>query len=286
MAVAMAACLALALAGAGPTLAADPHASAWAEGSHSAVRLLDGGPGFRKGVREAGVEIRLDPGFKTYWRTPGEAGVPPVLDWSASTNVASVVVSWPAPARFEEAGLFSIGYGAGVVLPVTVEAKDASKPVELELAITYAVCEKICIPADGTARLRLDAPALSTPVAQSIAGARDLVPEPATAGVRSPPGIAGVTVAADGKALIVDAAVPAGTSPDLFVEGPDGWLFGTPAAAGSADGQGPDGTLRWRVPVVSRPDAKAVLGGFPVVLTLVAGESAVEVTATPAGPPG
>src|SRR5690349_9951809 len=126
---------------AAPALASEPGMSGWAQGSHSAVRLLDGGPGFRKGVREAAVEIRLDPGFKTYWRTPGEAGVPPVLDWSKSSNVASVTVSWPAPVRFEEAGLFSIGYDAGLVVPVTVEAKDTARPVELDLSIAYAVCE-------------------------------------------------------------------------------------------------------------------------------------------------
>lgn len=269
-----------------PAFAADPNTSPWAEGTHSAVRLLDGGPGFRKGVREAGVEIRLDPGFKTYWRTPGEAGVPPMLDWSGSSNVGSVTVSWPAPIRFEEAGLFSIGYTSDVVLPVTVEAKDPSRPIELSLSIAYAVCEKICIPADGTARLRLEAPALSTPVAQSIAGARDLVPEQASAGMASPPGIAGVAVAADGTALIVDAALPAGATPDLFVEGPDGWLFGVPSAAQAGDGPAPDGTVRWRVPVLSRPDAKALLGGLPLILTLVAGESAVEVSTVAGGAPG
>jgi DsbC/DsbD-like thiol-disulfide interchange protein len=250
------------------------------------VRLLDGGPGFQKGVREAGVEIRLDPGFKTYWRTPGEAGIPPMLDWSGSDNVASVTVAWPAPVRFEEAGLFSIGYTSGIVIPVTVEAKDAGKPVDLDLSVTYAVCEKICIPAEGAARLRLEAPALSTPVAQRIAGARDLVPERASLGSASPPGISRVSTATDGQALVVDAALPAGSVPDLFVEGPDGWLFGAPAAAGAADGQGAEGTVRWRVPVLSRPDAKSRLAGFPVVLTLVAGESSVEVVATLSDAPG
>lgn len=273
---------------AAPAFAGEPGTSDWSKGSHSAVRLLDGGPGFRKGAREAGVEIRLDRGFKTYWRTPGEAGVPPVLDWSGSSNVASVTVSWPAPIRFEEAGLFSIGYGSDVVVPVTVEAKDPARPVELDLSIAYAVCEKICIPADGKVSLLLEAPALSTPVAQRIAGARDLVPELAEAGAASPPGIVAVAAAGDGQALLVDAAVPAGSTPDLFVEGPEGWLFGAPASASPADGQGPDGTVRWRVPVLSKPDKSAALDGLAVVLTLVAGESAVEVPAkaSPAGAPG
>jgi DsbC/DsbD-like thiol-disulfide interchange protein len=271
-----------------PALAGEPGTSDWAKGSSSAVRLLDGGPGFRKGVREAGVEIRLDAGFKTYWRTPGEAGVPPLLDWSGSSNVASVDVSWPAPVRFEEAGLFSIGYDSDLIVPVTVQAKDPAKPVDLDLSITYAVCSKICIPADGKVRLLLEAPALSTPVAQRIAAARDRVPEQGKAGIASPPGIVAVASAGDGEALLVDAAVPAGSTPDLFVEGPDGWLFGAPASAAAADGQGPDGTVRWRVPVLSRPDKAAKLGGLSVVLTLVAGESAVEVPAqvVVAGGPG
>lgn len=255
---------------------AEPHASGWSSGMNSAVRLLDGGPGEAAGAREAGIEIRLDPHFKTYWRDPGEAGVPPTFDWSASRNVASVTVSWPAPIRFEEAGSFSIGYDAGIVLPLTVRAADPGKPVELDLAMTYAVCERICVPAEGHARLSLDAPALSTPVAQAIRAARARVPMRSELQAGAAPAIAAVRPTQDGAALEVDVAPLEGGAADLFVEGPEGWVFGAPKPAVAS---APPGLVRWSVPVVSRPSADAALAGLDLVLTLTSGGKAVEVPA-------
>ena len=66
------------------------------------------------GARLAAVEIALDRGFKTYWRHPGEAGLPPAFDWSGSANLAAVEVLWPAPRRFQDAGGVSYGYEGGV----------------------------------------------------------------------------------------------------------------------------------------------------------------------------
>lgn len=93
-------------------------ASEWSPGLHAAMRLLDGGPDDRSGrTFKAGVEIRLDPHFKTYWRTPGNSGIPPVFEWSQSQNVANVEVLWPAPYRFEDTAGASIGYKDRVIFP-------------------------------------------------------------------------------------------------------------------------------------------------------------------------
>ena len=89
-----------------PALASDP--SPWSATHGAAIRLLPGAQG-EGGAWRAGIEIRLDPGWKTYWRTPGDSGLPPVFDWSRSANVADVVVLWPAPERFAD--------GAGGTLP-------------------------------------------------------------------------------------------------------------------------------------------------------------------------
>lgn len=264
---------------------AEPGASPWSTGLHAAVRLLDGGPGATPGTRIAGLEIRLDPHFKTYWRMPGEAGVPPVIDVSASANLKSATWSWPAPVRFEEAGSFSVGYTDGVVLPVDIVAAEPGRPVDLDVAVSYAVCEKICIPVEGRARLTLQAPALSSPAARSIETARALVPPAVALGAGTTPSIAAIQAAADNSALLVDAVLPAQGNADLFVEGPEGWLFGAPVAAGPVS----QGRTPWRVPVLSRPSDKEPLAGLALRLTLVAKDAAAETVVTlpsPAPAPG
>ena len=96
----------------------------------------------------AGVEIKLKPGWKTYWRYPGDSGVPPVFDFAASENVKAVTVLYPAPMRFADGGGgHSIGYKGDVILPLHVVPQDAGKPVTLRLKLDYAVCEKLCVPA-------------------------------------------------------------------------------------------------------------------------------------------
>src|SRR4051812_1209976 len=96
--------------------AASAAASAWVDGHRSRVRLLDAG---RDGAALlAALEIELHPGFKTYWRTPGDSGVPATFDWGRSKNVAAVEPLWPAPTRFEDAGGVSYGYHDRLVLPL------------------------------------------------------------------------------------------------------------------------------------------------------------------------
>src|SRR5215468_479766 len=127
-------------------------ASPWQKDGHSAVRLLAGS---RSGaVLLGGVAFQLQPGWKTYWRTPGDSGVPPRFDFSKSDNVEAVTVLWPAPQKFDDgAGGVSLGYHDQVVLPLRIVPKNADKPVTLRAAINYAVCEKICIPVEANAEL-------------------------------------------------------------------------------------------------------------------------------------
>src|SRR6188472_2247804 len=126
--------------------------SPWQRDGHSAVRLLAGS---RSGaVLLGGIAFQLQPGWKTYWRTPGDSGVPPRFDFSKSDNVEAVTVLWPAPMKFDDgAGGVSLGYKKQVVLPLRIVAKNADKPVTLRANISYAVCDKICIPVEGHAEL-------------------------------------------------------------------------------------------------------------------------------------
>lgn len=131
-----------------------------AEAAVTGVRLIDG---WRQadGSRLAAIEIRLAPGWHTYWRVPGSAGMAPGFDWSGSTNLASVAYEWPRPRVLERLGMRTIVYDGGVVLPVRLEPADAEKPMELDLELAFGVCADICVPAEARVDVRLypDAPA-------------------------------------------------------------------------------------------------------------------------------
>ena len=103
-----------------------------------------------------GSRLLLAPGAITYWRDPGDAGLPPTLDFSASDNVASVELEFPAPKRIKEAdGGEAFGYDGGVVFPLRVKPRDPAKPVTLKLNADFAVCEKVCLPAKAHLELTL-----------------------------------------------------------------------------------------------------------------------------------
>src|SRR6204780_5612137 len=133
-------------------------ATAWDKEAHAAARLI-AGAAIRSAETtwlRAGIEIRLDPGWKTYWRDPGDSGVPPTLDFSGSENVKSVTVLWPAPERFPDgAGGNSIGYVDRVILPLHIVPDNAAKPSSLRLKLGYAVCGNLCVPVESNLKLPL-----------------------------------------------------------------------------------------------------------------------------------
>lgn len=99
------------------------------------------------GTHMAALHLRLAPEWKTYWRAPGEAGLPPQFDWSASANLAGVTVHWPRPQVFDLNGMLSIGYLQDVVLPIEVTAIDPSQPITLAAEIDLGICRDVCVPA-------------------------------------------------------------------------------------------------------------------------------------------
>src|SRR5436309_13836596 len=103
--------------------------SPWVKDGHSAVRLLAGS---RSGaVLLGGIAIQLQPGWHTYWRTPGDSGVPPRFDFGKSENVQAVSVLWPAPHAFTDESGHSIGYKGEVIWPSHIVPRDPAKPVVL-----------------------------------------------------------------------------------------------------------------------------------------------------------
>lgn len=116
-------------------------------------------PGWREadGRHVSGLSLQLAPGWKTYWRAPGEGGIPPRFNWSGSENLADVDVRFPIPKVMDQNGVRSIGYESDVIFPLLVTARNAAKPVSLRAEIEVGVCEEVCIPM--TLRLAADLPA-------------------------------------------------------------------------------------------------------------------------------
>jgi DsbC/DsbD-like thiol-disulfide interchange protein len=248
-------------------------ASPWTEGHRSRVRLVAGGS--EQGAHLAGVEIGLDAGFKTYWRNPGESGLPPAFDWSKSMNVGAVEVLWPAPARSEDAGGVSYGYQGHVLFPVRIRPHDPAKPVNLALKIDYGVCKDICIPAQ--AELSLTLPASASPATRALidaALARVPRPQPLKADAElSVLAVEPTTV--EGKAkLAVKIRAPSGSTPDLFVEGPENWFLQAPPQPTAEGGA----SRTFLVDVLERPRDAA--GPVDLRFTLVAGDKAIETQAS------
>jgi DsbC/DsbD-like thiol-disulfide interchange protein len=250
----------------------DEAVSDWSHASHSAVRLIAGGRN-GEGVYRVGVEIEMRPGFKTYWRVPGDAGVPPSFDWSGSENMASVAVRWPAPKRFVDDGVTTIGYKNRVVFPVIVRGADAAKPVTLDLKLDYAVCERICIPARAAVRFTLPA-AEQTSQSALLDRFRAQTPR-----VKEPGKlddklglISAVFVSDRGKGMVeLAVAQPASAAlHDAFLEGPDGWVFGAPQRVSTEAER-----MVLRLPIEERP--KNVVGMVPLVLTLTGEPQASEI---------
>jgi DsbC/DsbD-like thiol-disulfide interchange protein len=265
------AALGLALAALASTLAIEARAqdaSPWQRGAHSAVRLLAGS---RSGpVLLGGIAVQLDPGWKTYWRTSGDSGVPPRFDFSKSDNIEAVTVLWPAPTKFDDgAGGTSLGYHDQVVLPLRIVAKNADKPATLRADISYAVCERICIPIEANAELAF-ASVASTEDSVLFA-ALDTVPKPANVGDPNPLTIRDVK--REGKStVLVDVVVPDARMVNLFVEGPTpDWALPVPKLLD----QGPPGVKRFAFELDGVPPGIDPEGAA-LKLTLVSGERSYE----------
>ncbi len=242
--------------------------SPWLKDGHSAVRLLAGS---RSGaVLLGGIAFQIEPGWHTYWRNPGDSGVPPRFDFSKSENVEAVTVLWPAPIKFADGGGgTSLGYRKQVVLPLRIVAKNADRPVTLRAEINYAVCEKLCIPVEAQAELAFTSVASTEDSA--LFAALDSVPKPANVGDPNPLTIRDVK--RDGNnGVLVDVTAPDARDVSLFVEGPTpDWALPVPKLLE----HGPPGVKRFAFDLDGLPPG-ANPDGAALKLTLVGGDRAYE----------
>src|SRR4051794_24798048 len=242
--------------------------SPWQKDGHSAVRLVAGS---RSGsVLLGGIAFQLQPGWHTYWRNPGDSGVPPRFDFSKSDNVEAVTVLWPAPKKFDDgAGGTALGYKQQVVLPLRIVAKNADKPVTLRAQVSYAVCDKLCIPVEANAELAFASVASTED--GNLSDALNTVPKPANIGDPNPLTIRDVK--RDGKNnVLVDVIAPEAKEVSLFAEGPTpDWALPVPKLVE----QSPPGVKRFTFELDGLPPG-ASAEGAALKLTLVGGDRAYE----------
>ncbi len=190
------------------------------------------------------VVLRLQPGWKTYWRSPGEVGIPPQFDWEGSENLQEARHLWPAPKRFTAFGIENFGYETQVAFPVEFKLATPGAPATFALRLDLLVCSDVCVP--ETLLLNHSLPTgtgLDADAAEIVSTALAKVPaEDLPRSVTS----ARAYVDADQTALIVSmtAAQPF-EEVDLFPEYGDGTAFGKPDIR-----LDPDGTTLWaRFPI-------------------------------------
>lgn len=245
-------------------------ASDWERTEHSAVRLVAAvtAVGDESSI-PLGLQFELTPGWKIYWRSPGDAGFPPQVDWSGSENLASTEVSWPAPHRFSVQGLETLGYEDAALLPIVAIPATPGHAVGLRAMVDYLACKEICVPETATLSLDLPAgPAATSPFAHLVAQWREKVP-----GDGSAHGLSIDGLEADGARIRVTAGARSPfQAPDVFVEGAPELAFAKPTTSLTEDGQRAVFVLAVEG---LRPTAQPLVGRT-LTLTLVDGGRAAE----------
>ncbi|MEO3432207.1 protein-disulfide reductase DsbD domain-containing protein [Inquilinus sp. CAU 1745] len=222
----------------------------------------------------AGLHVVLPDGWKTYWRSPGDAGLPPEVDWTGSTNLADANMAFPAPHRFTLFGLQTFGYEHEVVFPLTLTPEIAGAPLALSARADLLVCADLCIPA--TFDLALDIPAGPASVDGEAA---NLIERHASRvpgdGAASGLSLGAITLEGEDALVVTATAREPFEAPDIFVETTDlFWAFGAPEMRVSGD------RLTATLPILQTPNDAASLAGAPVTITLVDGARSMEQAAT------
>lgn len=252
-----------------PKAGATELASDWGATKQGRVRLL-AAPA-PNGALRFGLQFQLQPGWKIYWRAPGDAGLPPEIDWAKPANLAIGEISWPVPDRFSYAGLETFGYEGEVIFPIAATRPDPSAPVSMKPIVHFLTCAQICVPNDVTLRFDLPAGAVESPETAALID-RFAVRVP------GPPAQAGfdlrsASIADSGKDAVLSlrlAATPALQHPDVMVEGADGFSFLAPSLEHS------DELTRLLIQMPGGAGASAKLSGRPLRLTIVDRASAIE----------
>ena len=265
-------------------LAASDMATDWIDEDFTSVRLISAQTETAgKQTLRLGLEYELQPEWKIYWRSAGDAGFPPQLDWTGSENVGNAKILWPAPHRFSIFGLETFGYKNHIILPIDVAIPDPSQPVAIHLDVDYLVCSDICIPA--TANFNLDIPAGTsgnTAVSSASAHAHQIekfVSKVPLTGAGLPIDVTSITSTNQGDThnlrLGVRGLDAAGVEiDDILIESDLRAGFGLPKLQTTADG-GNEDVRYFDLPVMGLA-IDQTLKDQPLTVTVIAGPLSVE----------
>ena len=107
------------------------------------------------GIHIAAINIKLEDGWKTYWRVPGIGGIAPILNWEKSKNIKNISQIWPTPNIYNEYGLQTIGYKDELLLPLQIQPIDKKQPIHLSITIDFGICSDVCVPIQTAVEERL-----------------------------------------------------------------------------------------------------------------------------------
>lgn len=133
--------------------------SPWASAEQIQAKLLSAHEtiGSDQTTINAALQTRLAPGWHSYWRNPGESGLPPKIHWEDSSNIKSIEMLFPGPKRFQELDLTTFGYDGDVMYPLDITLKEAGKAATLDLTLETMVCKDICLPVTLPLKLKIKA---------------------------------------------------------------------------------------------------------------------------------
>jgi len=252
-------------------------ASGWSMNDQGRLRIVSAvdGVGSRSQL-PLGLEFHMKPGWKIYWRSPGDSGYPPQINWAGSSNLVAARIDWPSPKRFKIYGIEALGYTEEVVLPIEVKVADPGKPLLLQASITYLTCAKTCVPVDTKLMLNLPAgPAKASEQANLLARYAAKVPgDGAKHGLAIDSIGMGPARTEDVRVTVRARAREPFLAPDMFVEGPEGAFFTRPDIAFSEDGR--EATMS----AVSEGVPREAFDGAEFRVTIVDGGRAMEQVAT------
>lgn len=214
------------------------------------------------GTLMTALRLDLAPGWKTYWRSPGDSGVPPQFDWTGATNLARTSPHWPRPEVIDSAGARTLGYHEELVLPIELTPVTPGQPVQGALQVELGLCLNVCVPAD----LSLPLPAVAdTPDPRTLTALAQ-VPPTIEAALRCD-----VTEIADGVqvAASVERTADEDTAAALELASPEVWVSEPELTAGN-------GRLTAVADFVPPAAVPFPLDPAEVRLTLIGPEGAVE----------
>jgi DsbC/DsbD-like thiol-disulfide interchange protein len=264
--------LALAVAVAAAALLALPASGAisdWSNGSKARMRVLAAGVG-EDGELSAAIEIILPKGWETYWRFPGDAGIAPIVDFTASRNLGTAEVSFPLPKRKNDGFSITNIYTDRVVFPVSAVVPDPKAAVDLAVSVDLGVCQTVCMPDHVQARLLVPAGKTDAVAAKTITDARALLPGPPQPGVIAVEGVTRSGGTDQRPQFQITITAPDAGKATVFVETPSDWYPDAPALLGQSGNKATFGVT------VDRLTARTPLDAASFRVTVASGNRAIE----------